>query len=293
MIPMPNNIPCSHYYFSHRLRLHYVTWGNEDAPLVLLIHGGRDHCRNWDWVAQSLQEKYFVVAPDLRGHGDSQWVVGSSYAMVDLIYDIAQLVHQLGREQISIIGHSLGGMITLLYSGLYSDRVAHALTIEGMMGYLFRVDWQPEQIRSRLRGWIENTRALSSRTPRRYATLAEAFQRMQSENSYLTTEQAKHLTIHGSNQNEDGTYSWKFDNYTRVFETVGLSNAEIEYLYSQIECPVLLVYGQDSWAGTPKPDEFSQSIANFQTRAIANAGHWCHHDQLNEFLEIANQFLTT
>ena len=75
--------PTSHIYFSQRLRLHYVDWGNEDAPPMLLVHGGRDHCRNWDWVAQELKRDYHVIAPDLRGHGDSQWLVGGSYAIID------------------------------------------------------------------------------------------------------------------------------------------------------------------------------------------------------------------
>ncbi len=50
--------PTSHYFFSQRLKLHYVDWGNPDAPLMILVHGGRDHCRNWDWtrarIAQAL-----------------------------------------------------------------------------------------------------------------------------------------------------------------------------------------------------------------------------------------------
>ena len=65
--------PTSRIYFSQRLRLHYVDWGNPDAPPLLLVHGGRDHCRNWDWVAQALRHDWHVIAPDLRGHGDSQW----------------------------------------------------------------------------------------------------------------------------------------------------------------------------------------------------------------------------
>ena len=61
--------PTSHSYLSQRLRLHYVDWGNEDAPPMLLVHGGQDHCRNWDWVARDLRQDYHVLAPDLRGHG--------------------------------------------------------------------------------------------------------------------------------------------------------------------------------------------------------------------------------
>ena len=66
---MTTDAPTSRFYESHGLRLHYADWGNETAPLLLLIHGGRDHCRNWDWVAESLRHDYHVIAPDLRGHG--------------------------------------------------------------------------------------------------------------------------------------------------------------------------------------------------------------------------------
>src|SRR5882672_3889692 len=59
--------PTSHTYFSQRLRLHYVDWGNAGKPPLLLIHGGRDHCRNWDWTAEALREDWHIIAPDLRG----------------------------------------------------------------------------------------------------------------------------------------------------------------------------------------------------------------------------------
>ena len=47
--------PTSRHFISQRLRMHYVDWGNPTAPPLLLVHGGRDHCRNWDWVAQALR----------------------------------------------------------------------------------------------------------------------------------------------------------------------------------------------------------------------------------------------
>ena len=49
--------PTSRVYFSQRLRLHYVDWGNPSGPPLLLVHGGRDHCRNWDWVAEALRDR--------------------------------------------------------------------------------------------------------------------------------------------------------------------------------------------------------------------------------------------
>ena len=53
--------PTSSYYVSQRLRLHYVDWGNEDKPLLLLVHGGRDHARSWDWVARELRDEWHVL----------------------------------------------------------------------------------------------------------------------------------------------------------------------------------------------------------------------------------------
>ncbi|MCE2437717.1 MAG: alpha/beta fold hydrolase, partial [Pseudomonadales bacterium] len=79
---MIKHSPASRAYVSQRLRLSYVDWGNESAPPLLLVHGGRDHSRNWDWVADDLRGDYHVFAPDLRGHGDSQWMVGGSYTLI-------------------------------------------------------------------------------------------------------------------------------------------------------------------------------------------------------------------
>src|SRR3954470_15042258 len=82
-IDLDSSGPTSHSYFSQRLRLHYVDWGNPTAPPLLMVHGGRDHCRNWDWVAQALKGTYHIIAVDLRGHGDSAWCMGSSYPLSD------------------------------------------------------------------------------------------------------------------------------------------------------------------------------------------------------------------
>jgi pimeloyl-ACP methyl ester carboxylesterase len=103
--------PTSRVYFSQRLRLHYVDWGNAAAPPLVLLHGGRDHCRNWDWVAAALRDEYHIIAPDLRGHGDSAWSASGHYTMASYIYDLAQLVHQQELAPVAIVAHSLGGNI--------------------------------------------------------------------------------------------------------------------------------------------------------------------------------------
>jgi pimeloyl-ACP methyl ester carboxylesterase len=206
---LPNSGPTSRVYFSQRLRLHYVDWGNPDAPPLILLHGGRDHCRNWDWVAADLRRDYHIIAPDLRGHGDSAWSASGHYTMANHIYDLAQLIHQQNLAPVTIIAHSLGGNIALRYSGIYPDNVSRLVAIEGLgpgPGQDAVSDKKP--IGERMRSWIDAQRANSGRQPRRYPTVEAAYARMQEENKHLTPEQARHLTQYGVNQNEDGTYSW-------------------------------------------------------------------------------------
>ena len=289
---MPNVLkggPTSHIYFSQRLRLHYVDWGNEDAPPMLLVHGGRDHCRNWDWVAQELKSDYHIIAPDLRGHGDSQWLVGGSYTTIDYVYDLAQLVRQTGLRDMVVIGHSMGGSVSLAYAGLYPDRVQQLISIEGMGSSARSDDATPGH--EHLISWVEDLRQLSGRIPKRYPTLEDAFQRMQQANPHLTEEQARHLTIHGSNQNEDGTYSWKFDNYMRAWSPIGLTARQTYALYRRISCPTLLVHGAESWASDPAEDGRLDYFQDACSVGVDNAGHWVHHDQLENFLTITNRFL--
>jgi len=284
--------PTSHIYFSQRLRLHYVDWGNRDAPTLLLVHGGRDHCRNWDWVAQALRGDYHIIAPDLRGHGDSQWMIGGSYNQIDYVYDIAQLLRQIDRNPVTIIGHSLGGSISLLYTGLYPDNVRKLVAIEGMGPSPAMLEQRLAQpFEDRLHNWVNDLHKLSGRVPRRYASLEEAYERMQTENPHLSEAQARHLTIHGSNQNEDGSYSWKFDNYVRVFAPTGLEPVQQQHLYSRISCPTLLIRGTESWASDPAVDGRARHFRNVRVANIEQAGHWAHHDQLDAFLEVTRAFL--
>ena len=124
--------PTSHSFISQRLRLHYVDWGNEGAPTLVLVHGGRDHCRNWDWVAERLRDRWHIVAPDLRGHGDSAWSEDGEYSLRANVYDLAQLIHQLNAGPVTLVGHSYGGNIALRYAGIYPEMVRKLVAIEGL-----------------------------------------------------------------------------------------------------------------------------------------------------------------
>ena len=285
--------PASHTFFSQRLRLHYVDWGNGGKPPLLLLHGGRDHCRNWDWTAVALRDDWHVIAPDLRGHGDSQWSADGNYSMAGFIYDLAQLIHGQRLAPVTIIAHSLGGNVALRYAGIYPETVAKLVAIEGLgPSPEMWAERSARTITERMSEWIREQRGLAGRLPRRYASIEDAFRRMQEENPHLSAEQARHLTVHGVNQNEDGTYSWKFDNYVRVFPPYDMRGQDIKLLWSRITCPTLLLYGKESWSGNPAEDGRAEPFRHGTVIGFDGAGHWLHHDRLDDFLKVVREFLS-
>jgi pimeloyl-ACP methyl ester carboxylesterase len=285
--------PTSRVYFSQRLRLHYVDWGNGGKPPLILLHGGQDHCRNWDWVAQRLRHDWHIIAPDLRGHGDSQWSATGSYTMAGYVYDLAQLVDQQRLAPVTIVAHSLGGNIALRYAGVYPEKVKALVSIEGLGPSPKALAARARQtIDERMRKWIDLQQNLAGRLPRRYASIEDAFRRMQAANRHLSPEQARHLTQHGVNQNEDGTFSWKFDNYVRVWPPYDMQVEEVQQLWSRITCPTLLVYGKESWASNPQEDGRARHFQNARVVSFEGAAHWVHHDQLNAFIDTVTKFLS-
>jgi len=282
--PLPE--PRHEYYESQRIRLHYAVWGDGAKPPLLLIHGGQDHCRNWDFVASRLIDSYTLYAPDLRGHGDSGWAIGGMYSLPEFVYDTSVLADSLPRPLV-VVGHSLGGAIALQYAGTFPDAVSRVIAIEG---------WGPPMIEEqrahvRMQQWVQHMHEMERRKPRRYPNREEATRRMIEANPHLTPEMARHLTLHGTRMNEDGTFSWKFDNYVRIRSPYQFNLEDAMDIWGEIKAPTLLIKGAESWAPDPERSGRVRSIQQRRTVVIENAGHWVHHDQLDRVMEVMLDFL--
>ena len=284
--------PTSQTFISQRLRLNYVDWGNRDAPPLVLVHGGRDHARSWDWVAEDLCRDWHVTAFDHRGHGDSDWVSDGNYMANDMVYDLAQFIHQLDRGPVTIVSHSMGGNVALRYAGTFPDMVRKIVAIEGLGPSPARQAEQRETpYPERMAEWIGKKRAASGRIPRKYESIEAAFRRMIEENKFLTEDQARHLTLHGVNKNEDGTYSWKFDPHLNVWGVEDVADEFQHQTRAAITAPTLLLYGADSWASNPEGDGRLEHFTNAEVIEFENAGHWLHHDQFDRFMKTIREFL--
>ena len=161
--------------------------------------------------------------------------------------------------------------------------------IEGVGLWTDELDGVPAQ--TRVREWVQGNRQLAARSVRRYATLDEAVGRMQQANPNLSAAQARHLTVHGTHQNEDGTYSWKFDNYTHAWGAYGIPRDQLISLWQSISAPVLILNADGGFEHRIGHNGTDAHFRNVRMQTIERAGHWTYHDQLGQVVEHCRAFL--
>ncbi|MDH7638677.1 alpha/beta fold hydrolase [Sphingomonas oryzagri] len=280
--------PVSREFRSRRLRLHYLEWGNDDAPTIILVHGGNDHARSWDFVADRLRGDYRIFAPDLRGHGDSDWSPDGHYSLTANAIDLAELIRHERLAPATIVAHSYGAMTALHHAALFPEQVARLVAIEGIVTR----SQTDETVRDRIRTHYDRQRAFIDKTAPRYATIEDAAARMKVTNPRLSAEMAHHLALHGTRPGADGGHSWKFDPLVRLRTPIDLSPEEEFGLYAQIACPVLMLQGDESTFRIGPDDPRAGAIPDGRLVTLEGAGHWVQHDRLDGVVEAIRGFLS-
>ena len=272
-------------------RLHVARWGDPRQPPIILLHGMRDHARSWDWIASALEDRYHVIAPDLRGHGDSEWADAASYTLAAFVLDLADVVAALGLERFALVGHSLGGVIAVRYAATFPEQVRVLCGIESIELPIVRDQMaEPKTYPVRLRHWVDAERARRRRQVRTYATVEEAVQRMRDGQPTLDDATIRHLTEHALDRDADGGWHWKYDNAARLRPPDDASGHDLDAALTAISCPTLLFYGDASWIPVPSKERLDR-IPNCGIRIFAGASHWLHHEQREAFLADLTPFL--
>jgi 3-oxoadipate enol-lactonase len=109
------------YIQAGQVRLAYRTWGPAQAPPLVLLHALGEDSSDWDPIATALASSWRVYAPDLRGHGASDWP--GSYTIEQLTVDLAAFLDALDLAQVVLAGHSMGAPPAYLYAAWHPDRV--------------------------------------------------------------------------------------------------------------------------------------------------------------------------
>ncbi len=108
------------------------SWGDPDAPLVLLQHGGGQTRHAWKGVGESLGAVgHHAAALDARGHGDSDWSPDSRYSQDAMVEDLCAVVSTLSDKRPVLVGAFMGGALQalLLWAKIASMRRRWYLSI--------------------------------------------------------------------------------------------------------------------------------------------------------------------
>lgn len=237
---------------SRRVRLstgldyHLIEWGRSDAALdhtVVMVHGFLDLCWGWqDCIEAGLAGRFHVVAPDMRGHGDSDRVgAGGYYHFMDYLADLDSLVEQTGRARVSLVGHSMGGSVAAYFTGTWPARVTRLALLEGS-----GPPEDPTPVPDRVRTWVDGCRRARSREPRSYESVEAAAERLRRNDTGLDEALSLRLAEHGTARGADGRLRFKHDplHLTRGPYPFRLDVAR--GFWQRITCPVLLVEGSAS-----------------------------------------------
>src|SRR6266567_4094368 len=106
------------------LDLHYLDWGNVGAPPVVCVHGYTSSAEAFNALARQFHDRFHIVAPDVRGHGESAWSPDGAYQYRDQVGDLAGLVDQLGLARFTLVGTSMGGIIAMAFAAAHAARLA-------------------------------------------------------------------------------------------------------------------------------------------------------------------------
>ena len=276
----------------NRTRLRLWSWGDLDAPPVIMVHGAFDHGRMFDGLAPRVAALgYHAVAVDMRGHGDSG-PLWSGNAWLQMNLDLGMLARHLGAP-VGFIGHSFGGGQALCVAAAFPDEVKWIVNIDGL---------GPPPAAFEARDPVETTtnafatiERLWERGPRQYPSREDMAERRRKINLRMSEEWAAHLVQHGSRPGRDGGYEWKFD----PLFNVGLGGPfTIEMLlaeYRLVQCPVLAITGseEDTWSDLTSRDieQRLAAIGDARHVEVSGAGHYVHLEQPDVVVDCIGAFI--
>lgn len=263
--------------------VHYRCWGDPGKPGVLLAHGMQAHSRWWDFIAPHLMDDYYLVASDFTGMGDSDYRYDYTAAMFS--DELAAVMEASGIGRGTLVGHSFGGYIGIKTANRHPDKVARLILVD------VAVRTPHDQIDYETKAAEEMPGGASI-----FPTAEAARQRFRlrppqpCENKYLVEYIARRSIMRA-----DAGWTWKFDEDLKASLAAGHSHESGAENFSNIGCPLGLIYGADSILYTENTVPYMQTLRDkpFPVTKIEDAQHHLFLDQPLEFVAALREMLKT
>ncbi len=263
------------------LRFHYRDWPGPglDAPVLVLLHGYTGHARTWDRFAAGMCDRFRVLALDQRGHGESGWANPPKYGTLEMVEDLKAFVAAMGLERYSLLGLSMGGIVSFAYAG---ERPAE-------LERLIIVDIAPEIAKVGLERIYDNVQRSD-----RFASVEDAVARAREDNEIAPDDMLRDRVVNSMMRTEDGAWTYRYDRALRD-PKVPRERLEPDEGWSRvanIAVPTLLVRGELSDILDQEiAERFCAAPPNCELVEVPGAGHSVPLDKPDEFLAAARAFL--
>lgn len=268
----------SHFLELDGVRLHYLDYGVEGRRPMLCVHGAAAHAHWFDFAAPGLVPTHHVRSLDLRGHGDSQWAEQHTYDFDVFASDLNAVVEALDLRDFDLVGHSMGGMVSLRYASTYPGRLGRLVIVDTMM------------LMPMAR--ITAMRAFGLTTPSTYDTrddLVARYRLSPPETHIAPAEVIRHMATHSGRRTPEGRWQHKADRrvYANTRQIEGIP------MWEKIKVPALVVRGEHSNRFGPEEVARIRSLApQVQVAEVSASNHHIMLDNPNEFVDVVQAFLS-
>jgi pimeloyl-ACP methyl ester carboxylesterase len=270
------------------LNYHVLVWGEPrpGVPPLVMVHGWMDVGASYQFVVDAMARERHVIAPDWRGYGLTEGGGVDNYWFPDYLADLDFLLdHYAGGQPVDLVGHSLGGNIAMIYSGIRPERIRRLVNLEGFG----MPATQPTQAAGRYARWMEELKKLHKGELElsRYPAVDGVARRLMKTNPRLNQDKAQWLASHWARPDSEGCWRILGDAAHKITNAQLYRVEEVLDIYSRITAPVLAVEAEhnslDQWWGgkfsLAQYHERLKSVPNVRIERIAEAGHMMHHDQ--------------
>ncbi|MBI1731261.1 MAG: alpha/beta fold hydrolase [Gammaproteobacteria bacterium] len=270
-----------------RHRIH--CWGEASATPVFLLHGWMDTGMSFQFLADALAANWYLVAPDWRGFGDTQWDP-NGYWFPDYLADLdVVLAHFSPDTPARIVGHSMGGNVAFLYAGVRPERVSHVacLDVAGLP------DAQPDAAPARYAHWLDQLR-----NPERFSAMnteSAAHALVRRLASRLDQARTGFMAQQWVRRTANGNWRLPHDPRHKHVNPVLYRRDEARACWRGVKAHTLLVLARDGqlyrdWEPAVRED-LMDCIPQLRT-AVLECGHMVHLEMPDELAGLLGSFLT-
>jgi pimeloyl-ACP methyl ester carboxylesterase len=283
MSAAPNTSPApapytSRFVQARGLRIRLLDYGGQGRLPMLCLHGGGANGHWFDYIAGAFTGDHHVMALDQRGHGDSDWAEPPVYTYQDYASDLAAIVETMGIRDYVLMGHSMGGIVSLLYAGQRPQGIRALIVIDSNMRMSPKL--------------LEGMNERGQRQGNSFATLDDyvAKYRLRPGETVAPRAVVEYIGRHSARQYEDGQWRHKLDRRVMATRTM----ADGVPFWNRIAMPALYVKGGNSPRLTPQiKAEIQLACPQARFAEVSNADHHVTLDNPVEFSQKVRGFLDT